>query len=108
MKVDVSKLSAAELDKLAAQIEKRKETITQQNLHKALEDMQAVAVKHGVAFADVIKLYSGSRKNPKAVKGKPKYQNPENAKQTWTGKGRKPGWIVAGLDAGKSLEDFAI
>ncbi|WP_258552046.1 H-NS family nucleoid-associated regulatory protein [Paracoccus versutus] len=26
----------------------------------------------------------------------------------WSGRGRKPAWIVEGLEGGKSLEDFAI
>ncbi len=26
--------------------------------------------------------------------GVPKYRNPENPKQTWTGRGKKPAWIV--------------
>ena len=30
------------------------------------------------------------------------------AGQSWTGMGRKPGWIIAGLAAGKSLADFAV
>jgi len=28
--------------------------------------------------------------------------------RTWTGMGRKPGWIAAGLAAGKTLADFAV
>lgn len=28
--------------------------------------------------------------------------------RTWTGMGRKPGWVIAGLAAGKTLADFAI
>ena len=39
---------------------------------------------------------------------KPKYQNRQNPKQTWTGRGRKPKWVVEKLDAGFSLEDLLI
>jgi DNA-binding protein H-NS len=38
----------------------------------------------------------------------PKYRNPANPKQTWTGRGRQPGWIKDGLAKGKKLADFAI
>ena len=37
-----------------------------------------------------------------------KYRNPADASQTWTGKGRKPRWLVEQLAAGKRLEDFEV
>jgi DNA-binding protein H-NS len=44
----------------------------------------------------------------KAAKAKPKYRHPDNPEMTWSGRGRKPSWIVEALDAGKTLDDFAI
>ena len=38
----------------------------------------------------------------------PKYRNPENATETWAGRGLKPRWLAAALKSGKKLEDFAI
>jgi DNA-binding protein H-NS len=38
----------------------------------------------------------------------PKYRNPENAAETWAGRGLKPRWLTAALKSGKKLEDFAI
>lgn len=37
-----------------------------------------------------------------------KYRNTENSDDTWTGRGRKPTWLVEALSAGSNLEDFAI
>jgi DNA-binding protein H-NS len=37
-----------------------------------------------------------------------KYRHPENPELTWTGRNRKLDWITGALDAGKSLDDFAI
>ncbi len=111
MKVDISGLSSKELEQLSAKIDARKAALEQETLHQALEDMQAVAAKHGLAFGDVIRRYSGApAKTAKATKakGEPKYQDPADPSRTWSGKGRKPAWIVEGLEAGKSLEDFAI
>jgi DNA-binding protein H-NS len=34
------------------------------------------------------------------------YVNPDDAKQTWSGRGRKPGWLKTWLDCGISLEDL--
>jgi DNA-binding protein H-NS len=37
-----------------------------------------------------------------------KYRNPADESQTWTGKGRKPGWLVEAIASDKTLEEFAV
>ncbi|HRN89775.1 MAG TPA: H-NS histone family protein [Hyphomicrobium sp.] len=37
-----------------------------------------------------------------------KYQNPDNRYETWTGRGRKPNWLVAKLSKGAKIQDFAV
>ena len=56
-------------------------------------------------------LFGKAKKAParkSAVKGKPvaiKYRDGDN---TWTGRGNKPRWLVARLEEGKQLADFAV
>ena len=38
----------------------------------------------------------------------PRYRNPENPEQTWTGRGKQPEWLYQQIANGKSLEDFLI
>jgi DNA-binding protein H-NS len=38
----------------------------------------------------------------------PKYRNPENAAETWAGRGLKPRWLAAAIKGGKKVEDFFI
>ena len=38
----------------------------------------------------------------------PKYRNPDNDKEIWTGRGLKPLWLAAAIKAGKNLDDFLI
>jgi len=38
----------------------------------------------------------------------PKYQNPKNNAETWSGRGKPPHWVQAQLRAGKKLEHFLI
>jgi DNA-binding protein H-NS len=38
----------------------------------------------------------------------PKYQNPKNPAQKWSGRGKQPRWLRAQLKAGKKLEHFRI
>ncbi|OBU84561.1 H-NS histone family protein [Chromobacterium subtsugae] len=37
-----------------------------------------------------------------------RYRHPTNENQTWTGRGRKPAWVQAWLDAGGTLEELAV
>jgi DNA-binding protein H-NS len=38
----------------------------------------------------------------------PKYRNPQNQTETWSGRGREPKWLQHQIAAGKSREDFLI
>ncbi|HJS85849.1 MAG TPA: H-NS family nucleoid-associated regulatory protein [Acetobacteraceae bacterium] len=38
----------------------------------------------------------------------PKYRNPDNPRDVWSGRGRKPKWVEEKLSAGSSLEELAI
>ena len=38
----------------------------------------------------------------------PKYQNPKNPAETWSGRGKQPRWVQSQLRAGKKLEHFLI
>ena len=46
----------------------------------------------------------------KTVKEKmpPKYRNPDNHEETWTGMGAKKKWLVAMLENGRTLDEFLI
>lgn len=82
----------------------------------AIASFEQRARKDAIAKATEIAKAAGfgsiedmiSSQPAKAGKVEPKYRHPENLDLTWTGRGRKPGWIVEALDAGKSLDDFAI
>jgi DNA-binding protein H-NS len=45
------------------------------------------------------------RKYPKVL---PKYYNPSAPKETWSGRGKQPRWLVAALQSGRRLEEFRI
>lgn len=38
----------------------------------------------------------------------PKYQNPKNTSETWSGRGKQPRWLKAQLRAGKKLQELLI
>lgn len=45
------------------------------------------------------------RPYPKVI---PKYQNPKNPTETWTGRGKQPRWLRTQLRSGRKLDDFLI
>lgn len=47
-------------------------------------------------------------KAPKKRIVQPKYADPNNPEQTWSGRGRKPAWVQELLDSGAKLEDFTV
>jgi DNA-binding protein H-NS len=38
----------------------------------------------------------------------PKYQNPSDPTETWSGRGKQPRWLVSALRAGGKIDDFRI
>ena len=37
-----------------------------------------------------------------------KYRDPEAPDHTWSGKGKRPAWLVEALDSGRQLEEFLV
>ncbi|MFW8594700.1 H-NS family nucleoid-associated regulatory protein [Cribrihabitans neustonicus] len=107
MGIDLTGLSPAELDALAKDIEARKVEVEKEAKQNAYAEILAVAEKHGVSFEDVIALHGGKGRKS-STKAAAKYANPEDPSQTWSGRGRKPAWVHAALEAGKSIEDLEI
>lgn len=46
--------------------------------------------------------------HPERQSAQAKYANPNDPDETWSGRGRKPRWIEAALNSGKSLVDLLI
>lgn len=38
----------------------------------------------------------------------PKYRNPAEPTETWSGRGKRPKWVIAQLKSGKKLEDLEL
>lgn len=71
--------------------------------------MAEMAETHGFSVGE---LFGGGRGGRGAGKvksvGIAKYANPENKLDTWTGRGRKPNWLIERLRKGAKLADFEI
>jgi DNA-binding protein H-NS len=100
----LDKLSYTELVELRQQIDtalvERKAT----EERELRERMAAMAAESGFSIHD---LFGGKRGSKKPV-GVAKYRNPKDASQTWTGRGRKPNWLVDALAKGAKIANFEI
>ncbi len=103
--VDISNLTRDELEDLKVQIDKRRVDIEKEQKIAALAEMREIAKRHGVSLEEMVQMASA---NASPTGQLPKYRHPENPKNTWTGRGRKPKWLVEALEAGADLEEFAI
>ncbi|MEM9602125.1 MAG: H-NS histone family protein [Pseudomonadota bacterium] len=117
-KPNFSKLSTdvleAYLKDIDAQLTKRAKD--DKKRAKAVAKLQAMAKAQGIDFSDVVGGAAKPKRGRKAATKKtatrakvaPKYRNPKNADETWTGRGRKPKWVEAYLKAGGKIEKIAI
>lgn len=107
------------LDKLTIVVQERQEAEAEERAARAEQEAKLAAIadqiaKDGIDVADLIAALSGeskakgakSKRAPRPAKYK--YVDANGQEKTWTGQGRTPSAIQQQLDAGKSLEDFAI
>jgi DNA-binding protein H-NS len=103
--VSVEKMSLREINDLEAKIAKAKSAARE----KAKTDLKAKIDRllDGSGFT-IGELYGHVGRGRGRSKSAAKYANPDNRSETWTGRGRKPNWLVARLKKGAKLDDFAI
>ena len=99
----IEKLSYIELLKLQERVEQAIAEKRAADAQATKEQLRQMAEKAGF---DIRELY-GKRGSPKG-NGAAKYRNPKDSSQTWTGRGRKPNWLVDAVKKGAKIESFAI
>jgi DNA-binding protein H-NS len=106
--MDLSKQSLDELKKLKKDVEKAIASFEARKRKEALKAVEQVAREYGVELSDIFGA-GGNRKSTTAkAKGTPKFRNPADPSQTWSGRGRQPAWYKAAIAAGKSNDDLAL
>ena len=105
------------LEKLSVIVDERREdenaALKEQEEHQAkLEAFRQKLLEDGIDPAELLATVGSSQpkaKSPRAPRpAKYKYTDENGNEQTWTGQGRTPKVIAAAIEAGKTLEDFAI
>jgi DNA-binding protein H-NS len=88
------------------------EKVNDRELKAARDAAIKAAAKHGFSLEELTGTPAPTKKKPAKATAKkaspPKYRSPDDAKVTWTGKGRKPEWFKAAIEAGTSPEAMEI
>jgi DNA-binding protein H-NS len=72
-----------------------------------LKEMRTKAAALGLDLQDVIKPTRRATAKPTQSTVAPKYKNPDNPSQTWSGRGRSPAWAQPYKEQGR-LDDIRI
>jgi DNA-binding protein H-NS len=100
--VNVDKLSLKELLDLEVKIENAISAAREREHGELKQDLAALAEKRGFSLKE---LFGGRGKGKVSIA---KYVNPDDRSQTWTGRGRKPNWLIAKVKKGATLEQLEI
>lgn len=101
----------AKLRKAKEVLEKKEKALLNRTQGRIIARIVKLATENGISAAAISgALMGGKSKSAKTVNKKagaprgkvaPKYRNPANADQTWTGRGRMPLWVQELHKAGK-------
>jgi DNA-binding protein H-NS len=86
------------LEQLAEAQEKLTEYLArsmQSKKREALQQIQEIVKLHSLSYEEVVSAIRTTTKRGKAVAI---YRNPENIRQTWSGKGEAPNWYTNAKD----------
>ncbi len=104
MDINLHALSLKELKDLHAQVTRSIATFEDRRKKEVMAALDEKAREMGFSLSEVLGT-APTRKRTPAV---PKYANPSNKSETWSGRGRKPRWFDAALKSGKSPESMSI
>jgi DNA-binding protein H-NS len=109
-KLDLDNVPLDELWSLHEQITKLLSTKIMAQKHEL--EQRLLQLNLGTVPGEVVDFkpsrVNGSRQRRKYPLVLPKFQNPSVPAETWSGRGKRPRWLVAALKAGSKIEDFAI
>lgn len=102
----------AALEKQQADLEKQIADTLKAERTGVINQIKTLMAEHGITLSD---LGTKAGRPPKAAspstaptrKVAPKYRDPSTG-ETWSGRGLKPKWLVAAIESGRTLQDFAV
>lgn len=106
MAVDIKNLNHTQLNDLINKAQVRQNELRKEKVVKLRDKVHALLKAEGYTFEDIFGSTRGKAKRTSTVA--PKYRNPANPAQTWSGRGKRPRWFNEALKAGKKEKDLLI
>lgn len=107
MELDVDSMSLEDLRALRTQIDKAISSYETRRRKEAMAALERTARDMGFNLSELTGAGGRGRRGAGAAsEGQPKYAHPDDPEQTWSGRGRRPRWVLEQIEAGKSLEDL--
>ena len=109
MAVNLKNFSRDQLRDLISKAKKREKSLAKERVAKVRKKLLALIKAEKLTVDEVFPGRGRpSRKGRKLGKVRPKYRNPSDPGQTWTGRGKRPRWFAAALAGGKKEKDLLI
>ncbi len=106
MKVNLDKLNIQELNDILENAEKQIQSRKKTELKSVRKQVKDLIKDNGYTPVDIFPALKTPTKP--TAKVPPKYRNPKDKEQTWTGRGRQPKWVEEVLNEGKELSSIEI
>ncbi len=103
----MTKLSLNDLLAQKAALEKQIADTQRAERAEAVAQVRALMSQYGLTLADIGAKSTSPAKRGTGTKVAAKYRDPATG-NAWSGRGLKPNWLKAALEAGRSLSDFAV
>jgi len=107
MAIDLKSMTRKELLALKSDIDSALIDAEKREKQAALDAARQAAAEFGFSLDDLA-CAVGKTRTRKTTKSEPKYRNPDNPSDTWTGRGRKPSWVHAAIEKGVDLATLEI
>jgi DNA-binding protein H-NS len=107
MAIDIKNLNQHQLNELISRAESRKHELAKEKIVKVREKVVALLKTEGFTLEELFSSRGGAVRKTRRP-AKPKFRNPADHAQTWSGRGKRPRWFSAALTAGKKEKDLLI
>ena len=99
MAIDLKNLSPKELHALIANANAQMHEAHAAQVQSVKQKIETLLNNSGLTLNDVYPSRTAKGAGKKGAKGvvAPKYRNPSNASETWSGRGRQPAWFAKAL-----------
>ncbi len=103
--IDLSQFATVEeLHKLMQEIKGEIERRQEADRERLMAQVRETAARYDMSIEQFLRQPTKKRR----ARPQPKYRNPDNPKQIWSGRGKEPTWVEKALEAGMTLEKLEI